>query len=216
MPNTDATLFARPDKGGLIRDAKTIFSHAMPGAADPDLLQNALTLDVAAERRGLEVLARVNIVNSHTGHHVPSDSPLRHVILVVEAHTDSGERLSLLEGPTLPRWCGEGDPEGGCYAGRPGKVFAKVLADQWTRSFPTGAYWLPTRLVQDSRIPAFGSDESSFVFEASPGKEVTIDVNLIYRRAYFELMRQKGWTDPDIVMEHRRVKLVHTGGFVQR
>jgi hypothetical protein len=87
------------------------------------------------------------------------------------------------------------------YAGRPGKVYAKVLEEHWTGTVPTGAYWNQTRLISDNRIPAFGEDESSYVFAAPPGGRVNVEVRLLYRRGFYDLMRRKGWKTPDILME---------------
>jgi hypothetical protein len=40
-----------------------------------------------------------------------TDSPLRHLILLVEAEDSSGSPLEFLEGDILPDWCGSGDPD---------------------------------------------------------------------------------------------------------
>ena len=52
MPPIGNDHFARLEKGGLIREAKTIFSHRMPGATDLQLLQEAVTLNANAKRDG--------------------------------------------------------------------------------------------------------------------------------------------------------------------
>ena len=48
MPHVGATRIAQPPPGSprlaYDRDSQTIFSHAMPGANDTNLLQNAVTL----------------------------------------------------------------------------------------------------------------------------------------------------------------------------
>jgi len=153
----------------------------------------------------------VKITNDNTGHHVPTDSPLRHLILLVDATTSDGTPLEQIAGPTLPEWCGEGDPAEGYYAGLPGTAYAKVLQELRSMIYPTGAYWNPTRVLLDNRIPALGSDETSYTFVASPDQDVTVNVTLLYRRAYRELADQKGWSDPDIVMEHESIDIpAHT------
>ena len=70
--------------------------------------------------------------------------------------------LVQLGGPTVPEWCGVGDPGEGCYAGLSGKAFARVLEELWT------------------------------------------EVTLLFRRTFYDLMRQKAWDVPDIVMEETR------------
>jgi hypothetical protein len=206
MPSTGAPRFALAEEGGLERDPDTIRGHIMPGAADPQLLENALTMAVEARLVADGLLVDVDVVNDLTGHHVPTDSPLRHVILVVEA-TDSGGPLELLEGPLLPDWCGVGDPGTGHYAGFPGTVYAKVLEELWTEVAPSGAYWNQTRILSDTRIPALGSDQTHYVFaEPAPGT-VTVEVTLVFRRAFIDLAEQKGWEPGDVVMEHEALEI---------
>ena len=106
------------------------------------------------------------IENDNTGHHIPTDSPLRQMILLVQASSDAGELLPLLEGPTLPDWAGIGDAGDGNYAELPGRVYAKVLEEIRTGVIPTAAYWNPIRIVSDNRIPAMGADRVSFRFAA--------------------------------------------------
>ena len=147
------------------------------------------------------------VINDQTGHHVPTDSPLRHLILVVRAYSGDDSELSLKKGPVLPEWCGTGNPAEGSYAGLPGKVFIKLLEEKWTGISPTAAYWNPTRVVMDTRLGAFESDVGEFLFRASDSKEVRIEAVLLYRRLYKELMELKGLYEPDIVMERAAVLL---------
>jgi hypothetical protein len=201
MPPLGVTHFATPDAGGLERDPSTIFSHRMPGASDEELLQNAVTIHVDAYREGDKVIVKVDIANDLTGHHVPTDSPLRHLILLVQATGPDGEALELLDGPVIPEWGGVGNPDEGYYAGLPGKGYAKILMELWTEVSPTGAYWNPTQVVSDNRLAAFEVDTSTYTFALSSDSNPTVTVTLLFRRAFIELMEQKGWEVPDIIME---------------
>ena len=194
-----------PGKGGIERDPLAIHAHTFPGASSQDLLQNAVTLEASAEREAGRISVHVVVRNDQTGHHVPTDSPLRQLLLLVEARNANGELLDLLEGPTIPSWGGVGDPATGHYAGLPGQAYAKVLMELWTEVTPTGAYWNPTRIVSDNRLAAFESDTSSYAFEAPGVGPIRITVRLLFRRAYIELMEQKGWEVPDILMEEAHV-----------
>lgn len=207
MPHTGTAYIARPDKGAVKRDPQTIFSHLMPGASHENLLQNAVTMRVEARREGERIIVEVTIVNDRTGHHIPTDSPLRQMILLVTASDRQGNVFSLTSGPTIPDYGGIGDPVDGYYADLPGKIYAKILMELWTEITPTGAYWSPTRVVSDNRIPAFGSDTSQFIFFAPVEGAVRIEVRLLLRRAFIELMEQKKWGVPDIIMEHETVQL---------
>ena len=143
----------------------------------------------------------MDITNDQAGHHVPTDSPLRHLILLVNARDDQGDALSLLQGGTLPDWCGVGEPADRYYAGLPGKAFAKILQELWTEASPSGAYWNQTRILSDNRIAAFETDRSIYVFSAPESGTLTVEVTLLFRRAFIQLMDWKGWVMPDIVME---------------
>lgn len=199
-PPTGATLFALPEQGGEERDPETIFSHYMPGAMDETLLQNAVTMTVVAQQTKDAVIVEVNILNDLTGHHVPTDSPLRHLILLVKA-SHQGEYLQQIDGPVLPKWVGEGDAKQGNYAGLSGKTYAKILRQTWTGISPSGAYWNPTQIESDNRLAAFTSDTSRYVFAAPSKGSVEIQVELWFRRAFIELEEQKGWEISDILME---------------
>ena len=207
MPPGQNNHFVRLDKGGVMRDPHTIFSHHMPGAANEELLQNAVKMDVKADRNGEQLVVTVTITNDRTGHHVPTDSPLRHLILIVKATDSQGHLLDFSDGPVVPEWCGVGDPNEGYYGGLPGKAFAKVLEELWTEISPTGAYWNPTRLLSDNRIAAFAADSSTYTFVADTDNKITVNVVLLFRRAFIGLASQKDWEIQDIVMESKVISV---------
>lgn len=194
MPVSDANWFVFPEQGGLERDYVDLHNHTMPGAADENLLQNSVTMDGHAQRSGDQIEVEVSITNDKTGHHIPTDAPIRSMILVVEALDANGSPLALLEGPVNPDYSGN-------YGGVPGKTFAKVLRDDWTGETPTGAYWRPVTIVEDTRLAALATDTTRYIFDAPPGEAITVHVRLVFRRAFAGLMAQKGWDDPDILME---------------
>lgn len=200
MPVTSLEYIVYPEMGGL-RRAGRIHDHRMAGASDPELLQNAVTMTTTARLEEGALHVTVAITNDKTGHHVPTDVPLRHMILVVEAFDADGRRLTLQEGPILPEWTGD-------YAGAPGKVYARVLQDEWTGEAPTSAYWRPVKVISDTRLAAFETDTTEYAFSVDGGRPVTVEARLIFRRAPQKLMEQKGWKDPDIVMEQARVTVM--------
>ncbi|NIN67962.1 MAG: hypothetical protein GTO63_25300 [Anaerolineae bacterium] len=196
-----------PDAGGVDRDPMSIHAHTQPGALDEELLQNAVAMTTTAQLEGDAVVVRVEITNDQAGHHVPTDSPLRHLILLVQATDADGNPLTQVEGPTVPEWGGIGDPSEGYYAGLPGKAYAKVLEELWTQISPSAAYWNPTRIVSDNRLAAFATDSSTYTFAAPERGEVKVEVTLLFRRAFIELTEEKGWDVPDIVMEQQTARL---------
>jgi hypothetical protein len=211
MPTAGYDYFVFPEKGGLHRNSSRIFSHLMPGARDEQLLRNAVSVGVDARVLGDELRVEVRITNNTTGHHVPTDSPLRHLILLVSARDKVDRPLRQLKGPVVPAWGGVGDPSHGNYAGLPGTAYAKVLQELWTEVTPTGAYWNHTRLVSDNRIAAFATAISEYRFACKTSGVVRVRVTLLFRRAFKALADQKKWQDPDIVMEERRIVLRRGG-----
>lgn len=212
MPRTEATSFVQfpPGHSGVIapRSAGTIASHRMPGAADQALLENTAEVELAAQQAGDRLRVTVRVVNTGAGHHIPTDSPLRNIILLVQAADSAGQPLTLAAGPTIPEWGGVGDPAQGYYAGLPGALYAKVLADPYTGETPTYAYWRPTRLVSDNRIPALAADETAYEFALpADASGVTVTARLYLRRAFIALQDLKQWDTPDILMEQRTVTL---------
>lgn len=190
-----------PEQGGEIRDPGGILSHTMPGAADPEFLAGAATLEAGARRENGQVVLEVRVANSNTGHKLPTDSPLRQVLLVVEAVNGAGTPLPLLEGPRIPDWGGDaGSPEEGYLAGQPGRGYALILRELWTNISPSGAYWNPVVVEADTRLAPYQQDLSTYTFQAEGEGQVQIRVRLLFRRAFKTLMDQKGWTDPDILM----------------
>ena len=205
MPKRGASLFARADKGGLARDSKTIFSHLMPGAADTTLLENTAKLTVEAWREGGEIRVMTVVKNEKAGHHMPTDHPARNMLLVLSATGLDRQPLPMNWGNLIPKWGGEGNAAED-YAGRPGNGYAKILEELWTEIAPTAAYWNPTVLREDTRIAALASDVSNWGFAAPAyGGPVTINVRLIFRRAFRTLQKQKDWDAPDILMNQTTV-----------
>jgi len=205
-----------PGMGGVERDPLTIPAHTFPGGLSTDLLQNAVTMDLSASRMGNEITVAVTIVNDKTGHDVPTDSPLRQVILLVQARNSDGSTMIQVAGSTIPDYGGVGDPAKesalrvteGYYAGLPGKIYAKVLMELWTEITPSGAYWNPTRIVSDNRLSPFVADTCVFVFQTSESSNASqISVSLLFRRAFKELMDQKSWDMPDIVMVQKIINI---------
>lgn len=194
MPVSEANWFVREDQGGLTRDHVALRNHTMLGVTDVEFMQEAVTMESSAQRLSDQIVVQVDIINDNTGHHIPSDSPIRSMMLVIEALDADGQPLALLDGPINPDFAGD-------YGGVPGITFAKVLRDEWTGEMPTAAFWRPVTIVQDNRIPAMETDSSIYTFAAPVSGDVTVHIRLIFRRAFYDLMEQKGWGDPDLIMK---------------
>jgi hypothetical protein len=157
-----------------------------------------MTLSVQQELGRLAVT--VTITNTDAGHHVPTDFPGRHMILVVTATNAHGQALPLRSGETVPAW-------GGPQSGQPGKAFAKVLRDVKSGEWPVVNYWKQALIVSDNRIAAMEGDTSVYGFAApSTGGPVTVTAELHFRRVFQEVMDAKGWGTPDILMEAEQLQ----------
>lgn len=198
MPEMESGYLVHPHEGGVFRDGSQIHSHKMTGASDPETLQSAVTLSATATVIDNWVWVNVSVLNSGAGHHVPTDTPLRQMLLVVKATDKAGKPIELAYGPKLPEWAGD-------LGGLPGKAYAKVLQDEWSGEIPSVAIWRPIRIVSDTRLPALKRDHTMYTFPLPEGDTVNIDVQLIYRRAYQQLAEWKGWDDPDILMAQQRI-----------
>jgi len=193
MPRKETLYSVFPDQGGVARDYVTYNNHLMPGSSSIDLLQNAVTMTPTLTRDGTSVTVNVEVINDKTGHAVPTDAPMRSVMLVIEAQEANGKPLKLLDGPELPEWTGN-------YSGQAGKAYARILRDNWSGEVPATAFWRPTTEIADTRLFPFAADQTVYRFELPAGALGTIKAKLVYRRAFEKLAQQKGWSDPDIVM----------------
>jgi nitrate/TMAO reductase-like tetraheme cytochrome c subunit len=194
LPNGD-THFALPEVGGLPHPPDSIASHLQVGAANTELLQNSVTMTTELHQDFNEIDLSVNITNAAVGHHVPTDHPGRHLILAVKAVDDQEHPLTQLSGPQVPAW-------GGDQAGEPGTAYAKLLRDIATGKYPVVSYWKQSNIVSDNRIAAGESANSSYTF-ATPegGGTINVTVELRFRRLFQDLLDDKGWQTPDVIME---------------
>ena len=202
MPPTGDAYFALPERGGLPHPPERIPSHLQVGATDETLLRNAVTMQVTARQRVDRIVVTVTLTNTGAGHDIPTDFPGRHLILTVTVVDGTGVPLAQTGGPVVPDWGGE-------QAGLPGRAFAKVLQDVRSGEAPVVSYWKPSRILEDNRIPALGSDTSTYTFALPrPSAAVTVTARLRFRRAFQGMMDAKGWDVPDVVMGDARVTLV--------
>lgn len=199
MPPGDSPTFVLPEKGGLERDPSRLASHKDLGLKDLAFMQSTIAMTVTAQQAGGAVRVSVTLHNVGAGHHVPTDSPLRNMILTVAATDGQGRPLDLYDGPLVPAW-------GGDLASRPGQGYAKILQDVATGEAPVASYWKPVRILSDNRLPARATDATRYTFAAPPdGAAAQITATLIFRRAFQALEQAKGWPASDLVMAQAAV-----------
>jgi hypothetical protein len=198
-PTGSMTNFA-PGAGGLERDPATLASHSfLPGGREA-MLRGCLSVEVECRREDETAAVVVKITPHDVGHRIPTGFIDRHVILLVEAvdktrdeeasygaaHQGADAPRSPLN-PVLPVAVG---PE---LAGKPGRLFAKLLADEQGRPVPfwrSGAEVLDTRLVPERTVISR--------FQFAPAEQIR--VRLLYHRFWEEVRQAKGWPEETIVI----------------
>ena len=200
MPPTGDAYFALPEAGGLPHPPETIPSHLQLGAASVALLRETVAMTLTARQVGAWLQVTVVLSNAGAGHHVPTDFPGRHLILLVSAMDGAGRPLPLRAGPQIPTWVG---PE----AGQPGATYARLLQDVASGQWPVVSYWKPSAIVSDNRIPARAAASTAYRFALPTGNEpVEVQATLLFRRLFQPLVAQKGWQTPEILVVSREQK----------
>lgn len=195
MPPNGDTFFALQEFGGLPHPPESIPSHLQLGAENVNLLQNSVELAYEMIQRGGKIQVSIDITNTDVGHHVPTDHPGRHLILIVKILDEQNQPLPLIAGSRVPTW-------GGAQSGVPGKAFAKILRDTESGNYPVVSYWKQTSIISDNRIPAGKTDSSAYTFMAPPGGEtVQLYVELRFRRLFDDTLSAKDWGTADVIME---------------
>jgi hypothetical protein len=198
-PDGVTTNFA-PGKGGLERDPSTIPTHLFPGPRDPKFMANSLSMNFSVEKKSDSIRVRVTLYNDKTGHDIPSGSPSRNMILLVECVNEKGDNLKFIDGQTVPSWGGKGKKSEGNFANLPGKGFAKILEDS-EGNYPAPD-WKAVNILSDSRLAPFDKDISYYYFKApAESSKIKIRTRLVYRRFFKETMQEKGFALNDIIME---------------
>lgn len=201
-PNGITRRFALEKEGSILRDPATVASHTLFGINDEAFMRESVTLTARAEVGGDKMQIMVTVKNVKAGHHIPTGSPMRNMVLRVDARDGQGKRLAMLDGETIPLWAGTGPEPEGNYAGLPGKGYAKVLK-RWpeyladrrfqvlSHLYPS-PFWRPIVLDYDNRIPADRTDTSAYRFKLPEeiAKPVRVSVRLIYRKTF------KSWLKP--------------------
>ncbi|MGF1578978.1 MAG: multiheme c-type cytochrome [Gemmataceae bacterium] len=182
-----------PGKGGIERDPMTLGSHSFPGATKK-MLQRCLRVDVTTKR--IDDLRQVDVVVSarNVGHRVPTGFVDRNLVLVVEAFDKDKKRVELEKGSRLPALVGQK------LFGQAGYVYAKQLVDEKGKSpIP---FWLFPSKTNDTRLFPGKSDRRTFWFGQSTRR---VQVRLIHRRFWSEVVELKGWPKDDVVVVNRSI-----------
>lgn len=160
--------------GRIERPASTLSSHRFHDARSPTLLSEAIRAAITAAYDGEILVVAFEIANQGGGHHLPAGSPMRHMVLTVDAETD-GRTLTMVDGPTLPAWAGDD------IAGKPGRAYAKRLRDASGAAAPP---WRAVALEDDTRIAAGGRDRTVYRFRSNGSRPVNVTATVTIRRTF--------------------------------
>jgi hypothetical protein len=219
MKSDDTTPLAKRSACSETTAAFQDFSHNMMdfsrdeklGRDIPRMIRGAAKLKASFDYnpdKNDSLKVSVTVINKNVGHKFPTDSPLRHLILFLDAKDEFGNTLLQVDGPQIPNWGGTNNAymeSSGVkgYAGLPGKIFANLLIEKDTNISPTTAYWNETRpahitkdgAVSDNRLDAGGKDVSTYFFSPPYDGEVRFTISLMYRFGFYDLMQEKRWVD---------------------
>lgn len=161
-----------------------------PAREIPLLVKDAAQIKLEARLEMGQINLKVNVTNTGAGHKFPTDSPLRHLILLVEAKDWRESPLTQTAGPTVPVWA---VPD---HAGYAGEIYANILKDKDTNLAPSFAYWNPVENAwqgSDTRLVPGIPVQSEYSFAAPYDRTARITATLIYRKAFMNVVYQKGW-----------------------
>jgi Cytochrome c554 and c-prime len=180
-----------PGKGGVQRDPQTLANHRFFAGSQADMLRQCLRVSVDLVPADGEVRAQVAVHVDGAGHRVPTGFIDRHLVLVVDGL--NGETVvPVIRGSLLPAVAGRE------LAGRPGKLYARILHDFDGKT--PAPFWRADPAVQDTRLVPGRTDRLTFAF---PAKTTRVRVRLLYRRFWPEVTEAKGWPDDTIVVLDR-------------
>ena len=190
-PTGTLTNFA-PGHGGRERNPQTLANHRFFAPSREAMLRAAVTATVDFTARDAGVRVTVRVGANGVGHRVPTGFVDRHLVLVVDGKDTTGKPVAALTGPTLPTFAG---PD---VAGRPGKVYAKLLTDaQGDGPVP---FWRDDARATDNRLTPGQVDEVAFDF---PAELDAVRLRVLYRRFWPEVARAKHWPPEETVVIER-------------
>jgi len=193
------------------------FSHNMMNyGTDPDnpsreiplLVKDAAQITLEPRLEAGQIKIKATVHNTGAGHKFPTDSPLRHLILLIEARDWRNNLLTQTGGPMVPVWAA---PDYGGYAG---EIYANILKDKDTNLAPTFAYWNPAETAwqgADTRLVPGVPAQSEYSFAAPYDRSARITAKLIYRKAFINVAYKKGWPLANLDVKVTEVVMECTG-----
>ena len=219
MKTDSITTNFAPGHGGVERDPLTIHTHFQKGSRDSSFLASSVEMSTSTNHIDNILSVKVKIKNIGAGHHVPTDQPMRNLILLITAVDSKNNELKYIGENKIPYWGGRGNPDDGNYEGLPGKGFAKVLFENYSPFIPLkvgpkyqqiypAPQWRTVKIKYDTRIPALATDVSNYKFSIDEStSNITVICKLFYRRTFKNWAAMKKWDLKDILIAENVVKI---------
>lgn len=185
-----------PGAGGIERDPHTLASHDLLPSGKEAMLRRSLNVTVETRPSADGWQVAVQVVARNVGHRVPTGFIDRHLLLVMDAEDETGREVPLRSGPVLPAAAGS-------LAGRPGRLFAKLLTDlEGAGPIP---FWRPAAEPTDTRLVPEQPVRSEYDLPAAARR---VRVRLIYRPFWETVAREKDWPADELTIYDRTTQLV--------
>lgn len=194
-----------PEREGMRR-------HTFLGARDAGMRAKALSLDLDAQVVDGKLVVKTVVENVGAGHTVPGSSPIRNVILKIEATDANGNPLEYAgdKRGLLPPLAGFGNPATGQHgpqdwAGMPGRMYAKVyrsvVVPKLGKPMVGVGGFAADSVVFDTLLQPKKPDAGQWTFDLpAGGGEVTVTARVVYRWAFMPIAARKGWKMADLPM----------------
>jgi hypothetical protein len=180
-----------PGHGGVRRSPATLGNHLFFDGSRLDMLRHALKLETAVRRLANSVEVDVELTAENVGHRVPTGFIDRQMILFVDGY-DRGRALPAYQSPLLPEALGADE------AGRPGRLYARVLTDG-ANATPLPFWRGDPATLTDTRLRPGETDRLRFRF---PIEADRVRVRLVHRRFWKAVALAKHWeTDEQTIVD---------------
>lgn len=186
-----------PGHGGIRRDPPTLGNHRFFAGSQLDMLRRGLSLSVSTQRKANGVQIDVVLRADDVGHRVPTGFIDRHLVLLVEPLDAQGKRLAIRDGPRLPQYARQS------YAGLPGRLFGRVLADDTGHS-PVPFWRADDSRTTDTRLIPGQADHNSWL---TPRELSEVRVRLVHCRTWDDAAREKAWPDNELIVFDKSVSV---------
>ncbi|MGA2116005.1 MAG: multiheme c-type cytochrome [Bryobacteraceae bacterium] len=132
--------------------------HGLEGGSSVSRLTKAISVQMTGAREGGKLKVNVEVANTGAGHHLPSGSPMRQLILEVNAETDGGAHFSAQRS----------------YCRTFSDRHAKRL-DQEYKVFVEG-----NQIIEDTRLAPDEKRTETFLFDVPLGAATMVNATLWY------------------------------------